>query len=207
MTRWLLVRHGETEWNRDGKAQGHADIQLSDVGRWQAKMLAEALRDVPIHVAACSDLTRARETARLILGERDVPLEITPDLREVAYGAWEGLTSEQARARNPDLYEKWLLWDPTFVAPDGGESVQQVMVRVRRFVKRTEYLGDDQTLVVVSHGGTIRILTLALMELPLKTFSQFVLDLASISIIDVFPQRSVLSLWNDTSHYQGKHEG
>ncbi len=201
MSRWLLVRHGETEWNRDGKAQGHSDITLSERGRDQARALHRALRNIPIHAVATSDLTRAKETAKLVLGERDVPFHVTPDLREANYGEWEGLTSDEAKARDPDLHAKWLLWDPSFVAP-GGESVDEIMIRVKRFLKTQSDLAEDKTLLVVSHGGTLRLLFIALMAMPIDTFRQFVLDNASLSIVDVWPQRGVLSLWNDTSHYQ-----
>ncbi len=94
MGRWFIVRHGETEWNVVGRIQGHSDIPLSRKGREQAHTVARRLAAAPLDVVYCSDLSRASETARIILGDRDIPLHATAELRERDYGVFEGLTVE-----------------------------------------------------------------------------------------------------------------
>ena len=92
VTELIVVRHGETDWNRDGRYQGHADPPLNDAGREQARELARALADQPLDVAYTSDLRRAAETARIIVDGREVKLVEDPGLREIDVGSWSGLT-------------------------------------------------------------------------------------------------------------------
>ena len=106
MGRWLIVRHGETEWNAQGRIQGHTDISLSETGIQQARLLAERMGDVKLDVAYSSDLARSAETARQILGQRTVPLHTTPRLREFNKGVFEGLTPEETGQRYPELYRR-----------------------------------------------------------------------------------------------------
>ncbi len=123
----ICVRHGRTAWNADKRFQGHTDIPLDDEGRAQATALAALLRNERIDAAASSDLARAAETARIVLGPRDVALRLDPDWREMQFGDWEGLTWEQILAANPQL-------DAT--QRDGGESLHAGRRRdVRRAVR------------------------------------------------------------------------
>ena len=121
----LCVRHGRTAWNADKRFQGHTDVTLDDEGRAQARALAALLAGERIDAAASSDLARAAETARMVLGPRAVELRLDPDWREMRFGEWEGLTWEQIRAANPHL-------DPaahasvTAYAPGGGETFAEL---------------------------------------------------------------------------------
>lgn len=201
MTRWLLVRHGETAWNREGRYQGHLDVPLSDAGREQAAALSVALASVPIVTAFASDLTRASETARIALGTRSVPLIATPNLRETAYGEWEGLSFREARERDPDLFRRFARWDST-VAPPGGEAVPQVFARVRAFLESLDHRDPDGTYLIVAHSGTVRMLASALLGLPAEATRRFALDSASLSVVETHPRGSAFTLWNDTSHFR-----
>ncbi|HKN64431.1 MAG TPA: histidine phosphatase family protein [Gaiellaceae bacterium] len=152
MTTLLLVRHGETDWNADGRLQGHTNRQLSDYGRRQAQKLAEELAGDEIEAIYSSDLARARETAEIV-GERlGLAVELDPDLREKNWGTWEGLTSVER-----DRVE--------FV----GESTEAHQQRMLRSLGRiaTRHPGDGRVLVV-THGGSVRrVQTAALgMALP-----------------------------------------
>jgi broad specificity phosphatase PhoE len=140
VTTLLLVRHGETDWNAEGRLQGHTDRPLNDDGRRQAKDLADRLaRDEPIDAIYASDLSRAKETAE-ILGERlGHPVVIDPDLREKNWGNWEGLTGDERAAIE-------------FV----GESTQEHRDRVLRAVRRIVERHPGQRIVVVTHGGSLR---------------------------------------------------
>ena len=128
-----IVRHGETEWNAEGRIQGHTDIGLSDRGREQAQATARRLAEVPFAVAYSSDMSRTRDTARIILGERDIPLHSVPELREYHKGVFEGLTVQQYRQRYPEQYRASLVNDPDF-APTGGETIRQSTARLTEFV-------------------------------------------------------------------------
>ncbi len=201
MTRWLLVRHGETVWNREGRYQGHLDIPLADVGREQAVALGAALASVQIAAAFFSDLSRAADTARLALQDRDLKLAATPHLRETLYGQWEGLTFREARERDPELFARLLRWEPG-ISPPGGESVDQVLTRVKAFVASVEPQDGDATVLVVAHSGSLRVLAGALMGLPPEATRRFALDNASLSVVETHPRGSALTLWNDPSHYR-----
>ncbi|MBM3947384.1 MAG: histidine phosphatase family protein, partial [SAR202 cluster bacterium] len=134
--RWYLVRHGETEWNRTDRAQGHADVPLNDAGRSQAEALAKALACPRFDAAITSDLSRATETARIVLRDSPPTPAVTPDLREISFGGWEGYTYPDAERENPALFAKLVSADPSFIAP-GGESFEQLSARVQVFAERT----------------------------------------------------------------------
>lgn len=202
MGRLLIVRHGETEWNAEGRIQGHTDIGLSEKGRQQARSVARRLVDVPIDVAHCSDLSRTCETAKIILGERAIPLQLTPKLREYHKGVFEGLTAVEMKDRYPDLYAASLLPDLDF-APTGGESIRQTSARMADFVAQVKEHHLDDTMLIVGHGGSLRALIVALLALPLEATWRFVMANCSLSIIDTYPDNAVLRLYNDVSHLDG----
>jgi broad specificity phosphatase PhoE len=159
----ICVRHGRTAWNADRRFQGHTDIPLDDEGRAQATALAALLRNERIDVAASSDLGRAAETARIVLGPRDVPLRLDADWREMQFGEWEGLTWEQILTANPDL-------DPTnetavkAYTPAGGETFDALCARVARGVERVAgEVADDGVALVATHAGPLHALLRVLL--------------------------------------------
>ena len=101
MGRWFLVRHGETDWNAAGRAQGQSQVPLNAAGRAQARALATRLRPLRFSAAYASDLRRVTETAAAILYGRDLPLVPSPALREKCFGEWEGMTFAELEARYP----------------------------------------------------------------------------------------------------------
>ncbi len=157
----LLVRHGETEWNRLGRFQGHTDIALNDEGRRQARVLAAGLSGRTISAVAASDLSRARETAQIIADSLGLPLVcVDHALRERSYGAFEGLTREECAARFPvewAEHQRGLHGSGAF-DPPGAEPRPEVMARLVRAVTRivTEHCALDSSIVIVSHGGAMR---------------------------------------------------
>jgi broad specificity phosphatase PhoE len=172
--------------------------------------LAARLASVPLTAAYTSDLSRARETAEVILAGRDgVSLESTPALREVSHGDWEGLTHAEAQARYPQDYpRRFVLDNPTF-APPGGESVAALLERMGLFGERVrmEHSNTDDHVLLVSHGGALRGLALHLLGLPLSAFWRFRIAPGSLSVIALWPDReATLELWNDTSHLEDAHD-
>ncbi|MGZ3424358.1 MAG: histidine phosphatase family protein [Polyangiales bacterium] len=151
MKRLLLVRHGETEWNRQGRFQGHTDIELNEEGRAQARSLAARLLGKDIVAVASSDLRRAHETAKILAEPLSLPVAaVDPDLRERSYGAFEGLTREECMERYPEAWK-------AAEAP-GAEPRHLVTTRLARSVTRLldAHGRAHARIVIVSHGGAIR---------------------------------------------------
>ena len=164
----MCVRHGRTAWNADSRFQGHTDVPLDDEGRAQATALAALLRDQRIDAAVSSDLARAAETARIVLGARDLPLRLDPDWREMQFGDWEGLTWAQIRAANPNL-DAGAATSVKAYTPRGGESFAELSERVERAVERvaTE-VPDDGVALVATHAGPLHALLGVLLGDELK---------------------------------------
>jgi broad specificity phosphatase PhoE len=164
MTRTLvLVRHGETAWNREGRFQGHQDIPLSELGRAQARALRVRL-DVPAHAhlfddthtaVVTSDLCRARETAEIAFGGAGRTLHVRRELREFCYGVFEGLTRREIDERFPGVMAAWLHGDRAF-AVDGGESRAAVHARAHAAVRAVLAEVPQRYVVIVGHGGVMR---------------------------------------------------
>ncbi len=206
MGRWFIVRHGETDWNAQGRVQGHTDVDLSERGELQARAICARLAGVKIDAAYSSDLLRSTETARQILGRREVKLCATARLREYNKGIFEGLTPEETGQRYPQLYAASQVKDLDF-APPGGESIRQASARMADFIcdMKTRHQGDN--VLFVGHGGTLRAAFVALMELPLEANWRFAMANCGLSMVDVFPDNAVLCLFNDTSHLDGLGPG
>jgi broad specificity phosphatase PhoE len=202
MGRVYIVRHGETEWNAQGRIQGHTDIYLSEKGREQVRAVARRLAEVPFDAAYSSDLSRTRETAQIVLGERNIPLHSTPQLREYNKGVFEGLTVHEYSLRYPELYQASLVNDPDF-APDGGETIRQTTARMAQFVAQLRERHLDDTILIVGHGGSLRSLIVSLLAFPLEANWKFVMRNCALSIIYTYPNNAVLHLYNDTSHLDG----
>ena len=152
MTRILLARHGETDWNRVGRWQGHADPPLNETGRSQAAELAERLADDGIVAIYSSDLERARETAGAVANR--LVLDVVEDeaLREIDVGSWSGLTRAEVERRYPEGYARWLAGE---IGHD-GETREQLTARVVSAVERIAAEHQAGTILVVTHGGAIR---------------------------------------------------
>ena len=177
-----LARHGETDWNAEGRWQGHTDVPLNDTGRQQARALAEVLRPHRVRVAVSSDLSRARETAQIVAQALGVPLgHADPDLRERGFGVFEGLTRQECEAQHP---EAWRAWTEHRTTPGGAETQQALAARVLSAATRVAQQvasapdGADEAneanetaaALVVTHGGALR----ALVEAVTGTMPPFV---------------------------------
>jgi broad specificity phosphatase PhoE len=153
VTELLLVRHGETDWNRDLRVQGHADRPLNDTGREQARAIAEELARETIDAIYTSDLARARETAELIAERAGVPFVLEPQLREIDVGEWQGLTRAEIEEQFPEGMRSWHErghgWEE-------GETYEELAERVLTALDRIVRAHPGGRVVVVGHGGTIR---------------------------------------------------
>ena len=197
-----ITRHGETEWNAEGRIQGHTDVPLSERGREQAQMLARRLSNVSIDAAYSSDLARAAETARVALVERDIPITFTQELREYSKGVFEGLTEAEYRDAYPELYEPSMENNLDF-APPNGETIRDTSARLARIVQRVKRDHLDENVLLVGHGGSLRAGIVSLLELPLEANWKFAMHNCSLTVIYTYPDNCVMHLYNDTSHITG----
>ena len=200
---WYLVRHGETEWNRTRRIQGQADTPLNLRGEAQASLLGRRLSDTEFMAVYASDLSRAKNTARLAVGESGPEISHVPELREFAYGEWEGLTFAEVEARDPEGFAERMLRHNERFAPPGGENVHEVVDRVRQFHERVRARhGSGERVLVVGHSGSMLAFLICLLDMPAEYLLRFRLHPAGLSIVRTFDDAAVLELWNDTSHLE-----
>jgi probable phosphoglycerate mutase len=154
VTTLLLARHGETDWNRELRFQGHADPPLNDVGRRQARELAGRLADEGIAAIYCSDLRRAHETARIVGEALGVEVTVVPGLREIDVGSWSGLTRDEISEHFPDGFARWL----EGAQGHDGESGDELRARVIETAERIAAAHPGGRILLVTHGGALRAL-------------------------------------------------
>jgi broad specificity phosphatase PhoE len=154
VTTLLLVRHGETDWNREGRWQGHSDPHLNEVGREQAARLAAEVDGVDAIYS--SDLARARETADAVARRLGLEVRIDGRLRERSFGAWEGKTGLEIEAEFPDAHARWLAGEGP--GADDAEPFADFAARVQSFVRDLLARHPEETVLVVAHGGSIRVI-------------------------------------------------
>lgn len=204
--RLVIVRHGVTAWNREGRFQGHLDPHLSAEGRREANLVAarmasdEALR--PGRIIA-SSLARAAETGEAI--GRACGIDVTRDdrLMEIGQGRWEGRTHDEVEAGDAAAYRRWRT-ATGMKRPPGGETAGSATRRLVAFLRELDAQpGDDETVCVVSHGGVMRILAALLFGLGLERAWALDVDNASISVASPGGRGRRMERWNDTRHLLG----
>ena len=187
--RVVLWRHGQTDWNVVNRFQGHSDIDLNEVGIFQAKHAAQVLAGMNPTAIISSDLGRARNTAQALAALTGLTVDIDADLRETDGGLWEGKTGAENRAEDFDNFIRWIDGEDN-PAGTTGERRSEVADRAIRAIKKA--LGDktDQVLVVTTHGGTARCILGSLLQLPMSHWGVIAgLSKASWSIIACIPRQ------------------
>lgn len=202
MLRLLLIRHGETDWNVSHRIQGQSDVPLNGLGEAQAAALAQGMASTSIDTVYASDLTRAWTTAEALVGPHEMAIQPEPRLRELHFGEWEGFTLEELRERIPRFDEAWAWWraDRVNRAPPGGESLLQFRNRVERALADMRTAHEDGTVVLVAHGGSIRMTFCVLLELPLMSYWRMSVHNTSVSEIELHDEGPLVVRWNDTHH-------
>jgi probable phosphoglycerate mutase len=153
VTELLLVRHGETDWNRERRFQGHADPPLNNTGREQARALADELADDQIDLVYTSDLARARETAEIVAARVGADVVALRELREIDVGEWQGLTWPEIEERYPVGARAWHERGHGWEA---GETYDQLGERIVPALRRIAGENQGKRVLVVGHGGTVR---------------------------------------------------
>ncbi|MBE9235610.1 histidine phosphatase family protein [Anabaena aphanizomenioides LEGE 00250] len=207
--RLLLVRHGETEWNRQGKFQGQIDVPLNDNGRSQAGKAGEFLKDVTFDFAFSSTMARPKETAEIILKHHeDIQLQLLDGLREISHGTWEGKFESEIEQQFPGELERWRTVPAEVQMPE-GENLQQVherSVAAWQSILATAEKNQLQTGLVVAHDATNKTLLCHILGLSLENFWNFRQGNGAVSVID-YPNGAsgspVLQAMNITGHLSG----
>jgi probable phosphoglycerate mutase len=203
--RFLLIRHGETDWNRAGKFQGQIDVPLNDNGRNQASLAAEFLKDTPIHFGFTSPMLRPKETAEIILKyHQGVDLRSDADLREISHGLWEGKFESEIDTEYPGELDRWRNQPESVQMPE-GENLQDVWDRATvAWQSILSQVGNEtQTGIVVAHDATNKVLLCHLMGLGMADFWKIKQGNGAVTVID-YPQgiegQPVIQALNITSH-------
>jgi broad specificity phosphatase PhoE len=163
MIRVFVARHGETDWNREGRWQGQSGPGLNETGRVQARALAMRLSALEVDALFTSDLARARETAEIVAKATGLEPVFDPELREVDVGDWRGLTREQVGRSDPAGYRRWLAGEAGW---NGGETYDEMHDRVLAALDRLVAASAVGRIAVISHGGAVRALAAHAVGLP-----------------------------------------
>ncbi len=199
MARLLLVRHGVTEFNSTRRFAGYSDIEMSADGYRQVEKLRDRLKDEKIDTVYSSDLRRALSTAEIIAAGREVDIVACPELREVNYGDCEGLTFNEISQAYPELAEEITDFDLQMQFPS-GENFTGFVDRTCRFLDRLRQHEPSETILTVSHSGPLRALVCHLLGIDQSHWRQIRIDNASLSIVETYPNRVIISLLNGTAH-------
>jgi len=205
MVKIILIRHGETDWNKQQIFRGRMDVALNEVGFAQARAVQEALKDVQIDGLYSSPLSRAFETAKILRERRTCEVEIEEGFIDINFGKWQGLSHQKVKEEYKDLYEMWIT-KPQMVTFPEGESLEQVCRRsgdaLEKVIKK--YLGG--TLAIVSHRVLNKVLLCTILGLELSHFWYIKQDTCAINRFEYKDQKWYLTILNDTCHLK-KVEG
>jgi Fructose-2,6-bisphosphatase len=197
--RLILIRHGETLWNKEGRIQGTSDIELSAVGIEQARLLALSLKDQPIGAIHASPLKRALQTAQIINEHHHKEVQTNRDLMEMDQGDFEGFSFKELMARQKDFLNKWIA-DPASVKMPNGESLAELQARAWRALETI--ISKEETALVVAHNFTIAAILCRIKKISLSDFRGNSVGTASKTIIHFQNGEPLIETLNDRSHLQ-----
>lgn len=200
-TRLFVLRHGRTAWNAEARIQGQLDVQLDDVGRWQAERLAVALADEDISTVYSSDLQRALATAQPLVARTGAALHTDVRLRERCFGSFEGQTYAEIEASWPEAALRWRRRELDF-QPGGGEALTPFFERCAGTVCALAAKHPGQTIAVVAHGGVLDCLYRAAVGVELNAPRSWQLGNASINRLLFNGEGLSLVGWSDDAHLQ-----
>ncbi|MBI4395661.1 MAG: histidine phosphatase family protein [Elusimicrobia bacterium] len=178
-TQILLIRHGETTWNKEYRIQGQTDIPLSDFGEDQARRLGARLKNMSLHAAYSSDSSRARRTAEIALEGLSIPLTLSFALRERHFGQWQGRRWDEIEKDSPEDVRRFYEDSLGFAVP-GGETWIQMQDRVFQILQEMAARHSGRTVAVFTHGGPCKAAVFAALHLPAGLWRQWVIANASI---------------------------
>ena len=199
----ILIRHGETDWNRELRFQGHIDVPLNDTGHEQARRLGLRLAGEAVQHIVCSDLLRAQQTAAPASRQLQLPVLPTVALREQNFGVAEGLLAAEVRERHPRAWEDWLQFKADH-GMEGGETPRQFHTRVLAVLAEIATLHAGQTVLVVTHGGVLDMVWRSAQGLSLDGPRRSEIPNAGVSRVRIAdaaaPERLEILAWADVAH-------
>ena len=199
MTAIILIRHGETDWNREQVFRGRIDVALNEVGVTQARAVQESLKDTEIDGIYSSPLSRAFETATIVGENRNVTVRGEEGLIDIDFGAWQGLSHQKVKEEYKDLYETWLAQPDLVTFPD-GESLKEVRIRSMESLEEVIKNNPEKTLALVSHRVVLKVLLCTILGLELSRFWYLRQDTCAINRVEYKDGNYFLTLLNDTGH-------
>ncbi len=206
MKKIMLIRHPEIEDAKQLKYFGITDVALSEQGYKQAERLAEFLSNKQVKTVYSSHLHRAKHTAQLVADKLNLPLNVTPELREVNFGRWEGNSYQEMIDNDEGLYQAWLGMSPEFRFPEGeslGEFYQRVTKEYERILADNNDTQDGELIVIVAHGGVIKLLLADLLGIEWGKVNSIKQDFGALNIIEHYDSHSILRQMNDTCYLNG----
>ena len=200
-TRLILIRHGQTDWSLQRRYCSFTDVDLNEQGKSQAKRFTERLKRIEkIHRVYASDKKRALQFALIALKGRLV--ERLPELREMNFGIFEGLTHREIMNKYPDVYKKWLN-NPLGTIIPRGEGLNSLANRTRKALAKILSINNNKTVAVFTHAGPIKVILCDILKLDLGKIWQIKQDLACLNVIEFYEGSSKVHLLNDTSYLNG----
>jgi probable phosphoglycerate mutase len=196
---FIVIRHGETAWNAQGRIQGHLDSPLNEEGLAQALLVGERVGAEPFDHLYCSDLGRALQTAQPIADRTGKQPSVTDRLRERSLGIFQGLTGAECERAHPEHYRRFHARDPDHAMP-GGESIRELYRRVSSFFEELATRHAGQRVVAVTHGGVLDALYRHVTSTPLERPRDFPIYNASLNWVRRDSGGWVLDRWGDISH-------
>lgn len=199
MTEFILLRHGETQWNRELRFQGHVDVGLNATGLEQAQRLARRLAGEQAHGLYASDLLRAQQTAQPVARQLALTGVSDAALREQSFGDVDGMTVDDIKAQHPQAWEGWLRFHEDYCLPE-GESTRQFHARVMDAVYRLAAAHPGEKLTVVTHGGVLDMIYRTARSLGLNGPRQSDIPNAGLNRVRVREGGIDILAWADTAH-------
>ena len=195
----MLVRHGETDWNREEIFRGRLDVELNENGREQARALAEATRTFHIDAIYSSPLSRSLETAKCVAEVHSLDVEIADGFTDLHYGEWQGMRHQEVKKRFPELY---LVWQesPHLTQFPGGESLDDVLWRSFGDLEKIIAAHEDQTVLIASHRVVNKVLLCRVMGLDNSHFWRIRQGNCCLNIFECLRGEYTICLLNDTCH-------
>jgi len=202
LTRIILMRHGQTEWNKFERFRGKADIELDETGRRQAEAAAERIGQWKVDAVYSSPLKRAMSTAQAVADRLGLTVQTLEGINDMDFGEWEGLAIAEARQKYVALFDLWL-YHPERLEIPRAETLEDVRKRAVAAIDEVVAKHKDQTIALVSHRVVCKVLLCHLLGVGNSHFWQIAQDTTAINLFEVWEGKPSVMLINDTCHLRG----
>jgi len=199
LIRIIVVRHGQTEWNKFERFRGRVDVDLDGTGRRQAEAAADKIAQWEVKAIYSSPLKRAMTTAQILANRLGLTVQPLEGINDMDFGEWQGLRIDEAREKYSALFDLWL-YRPEKLEIPGAETLEDVRKRVVAAIDELVAKHEDQTIALVSHRVVCKVLLCHLLDLDNSHFWQIVQDATAINLFEIWEGRPSVILINDTCH-------